>query len=136
MHSRCTFRGKNPGESIILLYSLLGNLCSTSGAILSRQLHIQGKLRYCHPPPHINPEDFQPQHSEFLKTDVDFSEFSSTSTSHNKVRRIENVVDKNFFHQANVRALSKGVQSVMGYKPGCGPVPAPKPGKEVMEGKP
>ncbi|KAI4828302.1 hypothetical protein KUCAC02_022403 [Chaenocephalus aceratus] len=97
---------------------------------------VNGKLRYCHPPPHINPEDFQPQHSEFLKTDVDFSEFSSTSTSHNKVRRIENVVDKNFFHQANVRALSKGVQSVMGYKPGCGPVPAPKPGKEVVEGKP
>ncbi|KAI9517313.1 large subunit GTPase 1, partial [Dissostichus eleginoides] len=97
---------------------------------------ITGKLLYCHPPPHINPEDFQPQHSEFLKTDVDFSEFSSTSTSHNKVRRIENVVDKNFFHQANVRALSKGVQSVMGYKPGCGPVPAPKPGTEVVEGKP
>ncbi|XP_034002613.1 large subunit GTPase 1 homolog [Trematomus bernacchii] len=97
---------------------------------------VNGKLRYCHPPPHINPEDFQPQHSEFLKTDVDFSEFSSTSTSHNKVRRIENVVDKNFFHQANVRALSKGVQSVMGYKPGCGPVPAPKPGTDVREGKP
>ncbi|XP_033936387.1 transmembrane protein 44 isoform X4 [Pseudochaenichthys georgianus] len=41
VYQRCTFRGKNPGESIILLYSLLGNLCSTSGAILSRQLHIQ-----------------------------------------------------------------------------------------------
>ena len=38
--------------------------------------------------------------------------------------------------QANVRALSKGVQSVMGYKPGCGPVPAPKPGTDVREGKP
>ncbi|XP_010789801.1 transmembrane protein 44 isoform X1 [Notothenia coriiceps] len=41
VYQRCTFRGKNPGESIILLYSFLGNLCSTSGAILSRQFHIQ-----------------------------------------------------------------------------------------------
>ncbi|XP_071344120.1 transmembrane protein 44 isoform X2 [Trachinotus anak] len=33
--------GKNPGDTIIFLYCFLGNLCSTVGAILSRQLYIQ-----------------------------------------------------------------------------------------------
>ncbi|XP_029284740.1 large subunit GTPase 1 homolog [Cottoperca gobio] len=95
---------------------------------------VSGKLLYCHPPPHIDAEDFQPQHSKFLKKDFDCSDFSSTTpNNNNKIRRIENVVDKNFFHQANVRALSKGVQSVMGYKSGSEPVP---PGKPDPPGKP
>lgn len=38
--------------------------------------------------------------------------------------------------QENVRALSKGVQSVMGYKPGSGPVGPGKAGPEVVVGKP
>ncbi|XP_039984778.1 transmembrane protein 44 isoform X2 [Xiphias gladius] len=38
---RCKCRGEHPGESIIFLYCFLGNLCSTVGAILSRQLYIQ-----------------------------------------------------------------------------------------------
>ncbi|XP_054458684.1 large subunit GTPase 1 homolog [Anoplopoma fimbria] len=96
-----------------------------------------GKLLYCHPPPHINAQDFQPQHNQFLKIDSDCCDLSSTTTSkHHKIRRIENVVDKNFFHQENVRALSKGVQTVMGYKPGCGPVAPEKPGPEAVVGKP
>ncbi|XP_029285856.1 transmembrane protein 44 isoform X2 [Cottoperca gobio] len=41
VYQRCTLRGGDPGETIIFLYSLLGNMCSTIGAILSRQLHIQ-----------------------------------------------------------------------------------------------
>ncbi|XP_059197468.1 transmembrane protein 44 isoform X2 [Centropristis striata] len=41
VYQRCTFRGGNPRETITFLYSLLGNLCSTTGAILSGQLHIQ-----------------------------------------------------------------------------------------------
>uniref|UniRef100_A0A8C3A396 Large subunit GTPase 1 homolog n=1 Tax=Cyclopterus lumpus TaxID=8103 RepID=A0A8C3A396_CYCLU len=95
-----------------------------------------GKLLYCHPPPHINAQDFQPQHNNFLKIDSDFCDLSSTTPSkQRKIRRIENVVDKNFFHQENVRALSKGVQTVMGYKPGSGPVGPAQPGTEVG-GKP
>ncbi|XP_074492330.1 transmembrane protein 44 isoform X1 [Sebastes fasciatus] len=39
VYQRCG--GDNPGGTILLLYSLLGALCSTTGAILSRQLHIQ-----------------------------------------------------------------------------------------------
>ncbi|XP_029004540.1 large subunit GTPase 1 homolog [Betta splendens] len=95
--------------------------------------YVSGKLLYCHPPPHINAEDFQPQHSKFDKRDSDICDLSTT-TKKQKVKRIENVVDKNFFHQENVRALTKGVQAVMGYKPGSGPV---GPGNaEAVVGKP
>uniref|UniRef100_A0A3Q1IA81 Transmembrane protein 44 n=1 Tax=Anabas testudineus TaxID=64144 RepID=A0A3Q1IA81_ANATE len=41
VHQRCTHLTEAPGETILFLYCLLGNLCSTTGAILSRQLHIQ-----------------------------------------------------------------------------------------------
>lgn len=96
--------------------------------------YVSGKLLYCHPPPHINAEDFQPQHNKFLNRDSDCSD-PSTTTNQQKIKRIENVVDKNFFHQENVRALSKGVQSVMGYKPGSGPVGPGKAGSDLV-GKP
>ncbi|TMS20542.1 Large subunit GTPase 1-like protein [Larimichthys crocea] len=97
--------------------------------------YVSGKLLYCHPPPHINPEDFQPQHKKFLNRDLDCCDLSATPNKQ-KIKRIENVVDKNFFHQENVRALTKGVQSVMGYKPGSGPVGPGKVGSEVVVGKP
>ncbi|KAM7387926.1 hypothetical protein PAMP_024135 [Pampus punctatissimus] len=96
--------------------------------------YVNGKLLYCHPPPHINAKDFQPQHSKFQKRELDNCDLS-LSTNKQKIKRIENVVDKNFFHQENVRALSKGVQSVMGYKPGSGPVSLEKPA-EMVAGKP
>ncbi|XP_058494415.1 large subunit GTPase 1 homolog [Solea solea] len=96
--------------------------------------YVNGKLLYCHPPPHINAEDFQPQHNKFLKRDSD-CDFSSAKKQQ-KIQRIENPVDSNFFHQENVRALSRGVQSVMGYKPGSGPVAPGNAGSEVVPGKP
>lgn len=98
--------------------------------------YVNGKLLYCHPPPHINPKDFQPQHSSFQRKDLDVCDLSSDSNPQQKIKRIENTVDKNFFHQQNVRALSKGVQSVMGYKPGSGPSAPGQSGSEVMMGKP
>nr|XP_057929681.1 large subunit GTPase 1 homolog [Doryrhamphus excisus] len=97
--------------------------------------YVNGKLLYCQPPPHIHADDFQPQHSKFQRKDSLDCDFSLTSNKQ-KVKRIENVVDKNFFHAENVRALAKGVQSVMGYKPGSGIV---APGKAVTDttvGKP
>ncbi|XP_054646693.1 large subunit GTPase 1 homolog [Dunckerocampus dactyliophorus] len=97
--------------------------------------YVNGKLLYCHPPPHIHADDFQPQHSKFQKEDLLNCDFSLTSNKQ-KVKRIENVVDKNFFHAENVRALSKGVQSVMGYKPGSGIVAPEKAMTETMVGKP
>ncbi|XP_061593148.1 large subunit GTPase 1 homolog [Cololabis saira] len=84
--------------------------------------YVSGKLLFCHPPPHINAEDFQPQHSKFLSSDSDTCDLSAVAKRPKKIKRIENVVDKNFFHQENVQALTKGVQTIMGYKPGSGPV--------------
>ncbi|XP_034387015.1 transmembrane protein 44 isoform X2 [Cyclopterus lumpus] len=40
VYQRCRFRGETPGGSVSFLYSFLGNLCATIGAVLSRQLHI------------------------------------------------------------------------------------------------
>lgn len=90
--------------------------------------YVNGKLLYCHPPPHIQAADFQPQHRTFLPTDGEIDESDNPSCSLNKIRRIENPVDKNFFNQENVRALTKGVQNVMGYKMGSGPVAPGQPG--------
>uniref|UniRef100_A0A1A7Y354 Large subunit GTPase 1 homolog n=1 Tax=Iconisemion striatum TaxID=60296 RepID=A0A1A7Y354_9TELE len=98
--------------------------------------YVNGKLLFCHPPPHVNPEDFQPQHSKFLKRDSDVLDAFAASHKQPKIKRIENVVDKNFFHQENVRALTKGVKSIMGYKPGSGPVGPGTSEPEAVMGKP
>ncbi|KAF4083386.1 hypothetical protein AMELA_G00140610 [Ameiurus melas] len=97
--------------------------------------YVTGKLLYCHPPPLINAKDFQPQHLKFVNQTIK----SGPSTCTNKppkVKQIENTVDKTFFHQENVRALTKGVQMVMGYKPGSGPQAQGKAGAEQQAGKP
>ncbi|XP_073667924.1 large subunit GTPase 1 homolog [Paramisgurnus dabryanus] len=98
--------------------------------------YVSGKLLYCHPPPSINPKDFQPQHAKFTRQMGGTEETSSGVDKPSKVKRIENTVDKNFFHQENVRALTKGVQTVMGYKPGSGPVGPGNAGSEQQVGKP
>lgn len=98
--------------------------------------YVNGKLLFCHPPPHINAADFQPQHSAFQVDSPDNSDPSKTNVKQRKVKRIENLVDKNFFHRENVRALTKGVQSVMGYKLGSGPVGSGQEGTEAPSGKP
>ncbi|XP_069550705.1 transmembrane protein 44 [Brachyistius frenatus] len=41
VYQRCKYRGESRGETLIVFYCFLGNLCSTVGAIQSRQLHIQ-----------------------------------------------------------------------------------------------
>ncbi|XP_022050407.1 transmembrane protein 44 [Acanthochromis polyacanthus] len=38
---RCKLGGENTAETVLIVYCFLGDLCSTVGAILSRQLHIQ-----------------------------------------------------------------------------------------------
>ncbi|XP_034035843.1 large subunit GTPase 1 homolog [Thalassophryne amazonica] len=98
--------------------------------------YVSGKLLYCHPPPHIKAEDFQPQHNKFHKTESENSSCYNTANKQHKVKRIESTVDKSFFHQENVRALSKGVQSVMCYRPGSGPVGLGVATSEMREGKP
>ncbi|XP_044146233.1 large subunit GTPase 1 homolog [Bufo gargarizans] len=98
--------------------------------------YVNGKLLYCHPPPGIDPSDFQPRNSLHSETNVLDGMAEAKGHGRRKVKHIENVVDKTFFHQENVRALTKGVQSVMGYKPGSGPVPLTTTSAETLSGKP
>ncbi|KAM4772479.1 large subunit GTPase 1 homolog [Rhinophrynus dorsalis] len=98
--------------------------------------YVNGKLLYCHPPPGIEPSDFQPQYTAYQEKRDILRHTESKSHNNKKVKQIENVVDRSFFHQENVRALTKGVQSVMGYKPGSGPIPLTGSSTETVAGKP
>ncbi|NXU73100.1 LSG1 GTPase, partial [Oreotrochilus melanogaster] len=98
--------------------------------------YVSGKLLYCHPPPGIDPNDFQHQHQRWPENRTMQASGPVKPEKNTKAKQIENVVDKTFFHQENVRALMKGVRAAMGYQPGSGlvPVTAPNPGNVV--GKP
>ncbi|XP_077146475.1 large subunit GTPase 1 homolog [Ranitomeya variabilis] len=98
--------------------------------------YVNGKLLYCHPPPGVDASEFQLRHSLYGETAALGAMAEAKGHGSKKVRHIENVVDKTFFHQENVRALTKGVQSVMGYKPGSGPIPLTTTSTETLTGKP
>ncbi|KAM4041002.1 large subunit GTPase 1 homolog [Anomaloglossus baeobatrachus] len=98
--------------------------------------YVNGKLLYCHPPPGVDAAEFQPRQSPYREKTVLGAMAEAKGHGSKKVRHIENVVDKTFFHQENVRALTKGVQSVMGYKPGSGPIPLTTTSTEPLTGKP
>ncbi|ELW50924.1 Large subunit GTPase 1 like protein [Tupaia chinensis] len=97
--------------------------------------YVSGKLLYCHPPPGRDPVTFQHQHQRLLER-TDGDRIRTQPGGNKKAKQIENVVDKMFFHQENVRALTKGVQAVMGYKPGSGVVTAAAVSSESVAGKP
>ncbi|XP_068001734.1 large subunit GTPase 1 homolog isoform X2 [Melanerpes formicivorus] len=98
--------------------------------------YVSGKLLYCHPPPGVDPNDFQHQHQRCPESRTMQATGQMKPEKNTKAKQIENVVDKAFFHQENVRALMKGVRAAMGYRPGSGllPMAAPSPGSVV--GKP
>ncbi|XP_062955489.1 large subunit GTPase 1 homolog [Cynocephalus volans] len=98
--------------------------------------YVNGKLLYCHPPPERDPVTFQHQHQQLLENKMNADEIKMQPGRNKKAKQIENVVDKTFFHQENVRALTKGVQAVMGYKPGSGMVTAAAVSSENGAGKP
>ncbi|XP_063772498.1 large subunit GTPase 1 homolog isoform X2 [Pseudophryne corroboree] len=98
--------------------------------------YVNGKLLYGHPPPGVEPSDFQPQHLVYKERKVVHGRAEPSAHGSKKITHIENVVDKTFFNQENVRALTKGVQSVMGYKPGSGPMPLSTASTETLSGKP
>nr|XP_020732933.1 large subunit GTPase 1 homolog [Odocoileus virginianus texanus] len=98
--------------------------------------YVNGKLLYCHPPPGRDPVTFQYQHQRLLEKKVNGGEIKIQVVRNKKAHQIENIVDKTFFHQENVRALTKGVQAVMGYKPGSGLVTAATVSSERGAGKP
>ncbi|XP_062438466.1 large subunit GTPase 1 homolog isoform X2 [Rhea pennata] len=98
--------------------------------------YVNGKLLYCHPPPGVDPSGFQHQHERCPEGITLRASEKAKPERNTKAKQIENVVDKTFFHQENVRALMKGVRATMGYRPGSGlvSVTAPKSGNVV--GKP
>ncbi|KGL73564.1 Large subunit GTPase 1, partial [Tinamus guttatus] len=102
--------------------------------------YVSGKLLYCHPPPGVDPNDFQHQYercphrcSESINVQASIKMKPEKNT---KVKQIENVVDKTFFHQENVRALMKGVRATVGYRPGSGLVSVTAPSAGNVVGKP
>ncbi|XP_012874759.1 PREDICTED: large subunit GTPase 1 homolog [Dipodomys ordii] len=98
--------------------------------------YVKGKLLYCHPPPGRDPVTFQHQHQRLLESRMNDDEIKMQPRGNKKAKQIENAVDKTFFHQENVRALTKGVQAVMGYKPGSGLVTPATVSAENGAGKP
>ncbi|KAL2804925.1 large subunit GTPase 1-like protein [Daubentonia madagascariensis] len=98
--------------------------------------YVNGKLLYCHPPPGRDPVTFQHQHQRLLEKKTNGDEIKMQPGGNKKAKQIANIVDETFFHQENVRALTKGVQAVMGYKPGSGMVTAATGSSENMAGKP
>ncbi|KAM5335130.1 large subunit GTPase 1 homolog isoform 1-T1 [Glossophaga mutica] len=98
--------------------------------------YVNGKLLYCHPPPGRDPVTFQYQHQRLRENKWGGGEIKTQPGGKKRAEQIENVVDKSFFHQENVRALTRGVQAVMGYKPGSGLVTAATVSSESGAGKP
>ncbi|XP_059133165.1 large subunit GTPase 1 homolog [Peromyscus eremicus] len=98
--------------------------------------YVKGKLLYCHPPPGRDPVTFQNQHQQLLEIKTKAEEIQLQPGRNKKAKQIENGVDKAFFHQENVRALTKGVRAVMGYKPGSGLLSAAAVSAENVAGKP
>ncbi|NXU47199.1 LSG1 GTPase, partial [Turnix velox] len=98
--------------------------------------YVSGKLLYCHPPPGIDPNDFQHQHQRCPESRTIQACGQVKPEKNTKAKQIENVVDKTFFHQENVRALMKGVRAAMGYRPGSGLVTVPTSNPGNVVGKP
>ncbi|XP_044539060.1 large subunit GTPase 1 homolog [Gracilinanus agilis] len=97
--------------------------------------YVKGKLLFCHPPPGIAAEDFQQQHRPRRPSrgrPEAAAEARRPERGPHKARQIENVVDRAFFHQENVRALTRGVRAVMGHRP----APPPSAGPHGGSGKP
>ncbi|NXA53982.1 LSG1 GTPase, partial [Nothocercus julius] len=98
--------------------------------------YVSGKLLYCHPPPGVDPNDFQHQYERCPENINVQASIKMKPEKNSKVKQIENVVDKTFFHQENVRALMKGVRATMGYRPGSGLVSVTAPNSGNVVGKP
>ncbi|GCC23180.1 hypothetical protein chiPu_0001573 [Chiloscyllium punctatum] len=99
--------------------------------------YVTGKLLYCHSPPDIDPAHFQFQHAKLEECGVVCDENGTNfKRKQHNLKRIENYVDKSFFHQENMRALTKGIQSAMGLKYGISSTPMTGASMENVAGKP
>ncbi|XP_062987774.1 large subunit GTPase 1 homolog [Elgaria multicarinata webbii] len=100
--------------------------------------YVTGKLLYCHPPPGLDPQDFQLWCERRVPSGSAQCRAETQPGRNPKIKQLENPVDGAFFHQENACALTRGSQSVMGYRAGPRPSPlrCPAPGSEDSPGKP
>uniref|UniRef100_A0ABM5G4D9 Large subunit GTPase 1 homolog n=1 Tax=Pogona vitticeps TaxID=103695 RepID=A0ABM5G4D9_9SAUR len=76
--------------------------------------YVMGKLLYCHPPPGIDPCHFQLWDREDASSKRTPRDAGLHPGGNPKGKQIENLVDAAFFHQGNVRALTRGRPSALG----------------------
>ncbi|XP_042314501.1 large subunit GTPase 1 homolog [Sceloporus undulatus] len=81
--------------------------------------YVSGKLLYCHPPPGLEAQEFQLWHRTGTPHKAPPLDAGTQPGRNRKTKQIENVVDTAFFHQENIRALTRGSQSVLGYRGGA-----------------
>ncbi|XP_061493634.1 large subunit GTPase 1 homolog isoform X2 [Rhineura floridana] len=98
--------------------------------------YVSGKLLYCHPPPGIDPTDFQLCHERSAPSKAAERNAERQPGRTPRAKQIENVVDSAFFHQESVRALTRGSQSVTGNRAGVSPWSLPASNSEDRSGKP
>ncbi|XP_054839669.1 large subunit GTPase 1 homolog [Eublepharis macularius] len=97
---------------------------------------VAGKLLYCHPPPGTDPEAFQFCHRRAAPSRGGQPRAEMPASRNMKAKQIENMVDRTFFHQENVRALTRGIQALVGFAAGPA-TPGPLASRsEASQGKP
>ncbi|XP_035696454.1 large subunit GTPase 1 homolog [Branchiostoma floridae] len=76
--------------------------------------YVNGKLLYCHPPPGVDPEEFQIWNDQSTGPASTDGHKHSTSKAQQKTKGHQpapmSKVDKEFFSKHNVRAITKGAQ--------------------------
>uniref|UniRef100_A0A8D2KW21 Large subunit GTPase 1 homolog n=1 Tax=Varanus komodoensis TaxID=61221 RepID=A0A8D2KW21_VARKO len=77
--------------------------------------YVAGKLLYCHPPPGADPQAFQQWQERPTAREAARREARAHPGGKPRPERIENSVDAAFFHQENIRALTRGSRSVLGH---------------------
>ncbi|XP_032081214.1 large subunit GTPase 1 homolog isoform X2 [Thamnophis elegans] len=99
---------------------------------------VTGKLLYCHPPPGTDAKLFQ-RGLERLRAGKGAAVQSDGEQPPGRgprAKQVENPVDLAFFHQENVRALTRGNRAGLGYPAGTAAHPLSGPGLADGAGKP
>ncbi|XP_013932008.1 PREDICTED: large subunit GTPase 1 homolog isoform X2 [Thamnophis sirtalis] len=99
---------------------------------------VTGKLLYCHPPPGTDAKLFQ-RGLERLRASKGAAvqrDGEPPPGRGPRAKQVENPVDLAFFHQENVRALTRGNRAGLGYPAGTAAHPLSGPGLADGAGKP
>ncbi|XP_025032079.1 large subunit GTPase 1 homolog [Python bivittatus] len=85
--------------------------------------YVTGKLLYCHPPPGMDPRTFQLGLERLRPGKAAAAAAAQRNEEQQsgrgpKAKQIDNAVDLAFFHQENIRALTRGSQAGVAYRSG------------------